>query len=156
MQNGSLADSPSISQAVTRRCWLQFTYDLLIFLLLLVPSWLLQSYASCLMPCLASWSVVVLALLIPCIGFFWLPQLVLCFGLFQPLLYNAFCYACWDSFLHFACWDSMSGFALACLDSMSGFPGLWLAVADICLFKGVHCKLVHSWLLFIVCTMMGC
>ena len=49
-----LAGSLSISGAVTRRHWLQFTSDLLIFQLMLVPSWLLQSYASCLMPCLAS------------------------------------------------------------------------------------------------------
>ena len=119
VQNCYLAGSTSISWAVTRRSWLQFTSDLLIFKLLLVPSWLLKSYASCLMPCLASWGVVVLALLILCIAFFCLPQLVFCSGHVQPLLCNDFCYACWDSFLCFTCWENMSG-----------FPCLWLAVTD--------------------------
>ena len=58
--------------------------------------------------------------------------------------------------LHSACWDSMSGFALACWDSLSGFPGLWLAVVDWCISKAISCKLGHDWLLFIVCTVMGC
>ena len=58
-------------------------------------------------------------------------------------------------FLCFACWDSMSSFTLECCDSMSSFPGLWLAISDWCLPKGVCCKLGCGWQLFIICTTMG-
>ena len=56
---------------------------------------------------------------------------------------------------HFACQDSMSNFVLACWDSVSSFPGLWLAIVDWCLPKGVCCKPGHHWWIFIICTVMG-
>ena len=74
----------------------------------------------------------VLALLILCIGFCWLPQLVHCSGLLQPLIYNDFCYACWDI---------LSDFAFTCWGSMSGFPGLWLPISECWPFK----DLLQAW-----------
>ena len=101
---------------------------------------MLQSYASCLMPCLTSWSVLVTgsapallsflhwALLTPTtVPPFWSPAApfyTVSFAMHAGIacLHSA----CWGSLSGFALayWDSLSGFAVACWDSMSGFPGL--------------------------------
>ena len=147
-----LTGSPSIIGAVVRRCWLQFH---IWFISLLAAYSSLQAAAVlCLMPCLASWTLIMLTLLILWSGSSDSHSLYTILGPCSPL-YNGFCYTCWDSFLHFACQDSMSSFMLACWDSMSGFPGLWLATSDWCLSKDVYCKPGCVWWLFIICTMMG-
>ena len=144
------AGSPSISGAVIRKVLIAVYIQFINLLDVVTPSQLLQSYASHLMPFPASWNVVVLAWLILSIGFFWLLQLVHWSGLLQPLIQWHFAIHAGIACLHFACWDSMSGSALACWDSVSGFPGLWLAISDWCLSKGVCCKPGHDCWLFII------
>ena len=151
--------SPSISGAVIMKLIVAVYIQFISLLVVITPSQLLQSYASCLMPsfleccCHCSTSLLMLGssdshslcwvLLTSTVHLlFW----VLAAHYIQWLLGMHVGIACLD--LEY--WDSLSDFAFACLDSMSGFPGLWLAVANWCLFKCIHCKLGCDWLLIII------
>ena len=101
------------SGAIITRCWFQF---ILYLFGLLVPTQLMQSYASCLLPSLLRCCICLLFL---CMSFL-VVQLFCCvslsavFGLLQPLLYKL------DFTVH-------PGIVCPCCvfrDSMSSFPGL--------------------------------
>ena len=91
--------SPSISGALMTKVLVAVYIQFISLLVVVIPSQLLWSYASCLMPSFPKCSC-------HCSASFWLPNLCHCLCWFttcplflalQPLIYNDLEYACWDN-----------------------------------------------------------
>ena len=121
VQFGCLAGSLSISGAVTRR--------VLVVMYIQFNS-LLFAYSSCLMPyTLPSFMMCCSVGSADPTAIYAIPAVL---GSCNPFLYNAFCYACWDSLSALCMLDSLSGFTLACWDTMSGFLAYdWLLLTGV-------------------------
>ena len=147
----------------------------ILFIGLLVPAQLMQSYASCLLP----------SLLRCCSCLFFLCRSLLVLQLFCCVSFSAILFLqpllCSENFamhagiacLHCVCWESMSELpdlwlvSIACWDSVSSFPGLWLGKCmlgylSMLLHAGINClaSLASDWVTacwdsLVVLSMLG-